>query len=385
MPQIKHGSKGKMANLCALLREDIVRGRLCPGALLPTQKELARKFGVAEATAAAAVGRLAAEGLAIRIHGRGSFVADEPPVRHEILDFVRTSGTFGAKDGAWALTWIEVFTRCAERFGWTPRWHHISETERQNVDQLANGLSDSKGIIVLFDVPPKFLWLCHQHGIPAVAAFVVVGGVGEGLQCYPQISYDRTETARLATEHLVSLGYSRIGFVGLKTSPLRSNGFLSVLSRHNLDVRGQWIFTLDRDIFRSGDESDRRCRDLCAGILRGKDRPEAICCSTLRTAYTVEAVAIEMGLKVPQDLALIACDETEPNISGEVSITTVAVSREESCKRALEVLDQIRSKPVSEKSSLYHPIMMPVRLTIKDSCGAKLKSLAGGKNDSQDS
>ena len=64
-------SKGKIARLCTLMRENILSGRLKPGASLPAQRELGRRHNVSEATVAAGLGRLVQEGLVVRIHGRG--------------------------------------------------------------------------------------------------------------------------------------------------------------------------------------------------------------------------------------------------------------------------------------------------------------------------
>jgi len=56
------------------LREEIQTGALPPGVPLPSEVALTQRFGVARATARAAVAVLRAEGLIITYAGRGSFV-----------------------------------------------------------------------------------------------------------------------------------------------------------------------------------------------------------------------------------------------------------------------------------------------------------------------
>lgn len=56
------------------LRAEIQTGALPPGVPLPSEVALTQRFGVARATARAAVAVLRAEGLIITYAGRGSFV-----------------------------------------------------------------------------------------------------------------------------------------------------------------------------------------------------------------------------------------------------------------------------------------------------------------------
>jgi GntR family transcriptional regulator len=63
------------------LREAIARGTYGPGALLPSQPELARKYRLNQTSINRAIGLLEAEGLIRTEHGRGSFVQDFPTVK----------------------------------------------------------------------------------------------------------------------------------------------------------------------------------------------------------------------------------------------------------------------------------------------------------------
>jgi GntR family transcriptional regulator len=61
------------------LRRAILDGELAPGALLPSERELARTYGTARNTARQAIAILAAEGLVDAQHGRGVFVRQRRP------------------------------------------------------------------------------------------------------------------------------------------------------------------------------------------------------------------------------------------------------------------------------------------------------------------
>lgn len=63
------------------LREGIRRGTYGPGTLLPSQPELARKYGLNQTSINRAIGLLEADGLVRTEHGRGSFVQDIPTAK----------------------------------------------------------------------------------------------------------------------------------------------------------------------------------------------------------------------------------------------------------------------------------------------------------------
>lgn len=380
MPVSEPKPKGKIAGLCALLREDILRGRFEPGQALPPQDVLSKQHGVAEATVSVAIGRLAQQGLAVRIPGRGSFVVQRVPTQQKVLDFVRLTAYRTNESASWVLAWSDALSLAAQHRGWVVRLHNIPEGSNARVGRMVETLAESRGVIAFGPAVPGVSERLCRHAVPVVAVFQTRGGLGVKSEHYPQITYDRRESARLATEHLVSLGYSRIGFIGLGYAPLRSSGFLDAVRQHGLNIQGKWLLEIGRDLFRLSDASARVCRELCEKVLRDKDRPEAFCCSTSRIACLLQAVASDMGLKVPDDLAIIGCDETELDIPEHVPITSVAISMEESCQNALDALEQIVSEGHVNHNRLWEPIVMPLHLTVRDSCGAKLK---GGSWKSQ--
>lgn len=76
----KRSPKGEQ--LRGILERQI--GALTPGAPLPSERELAERYGVARMTVRTEIDRLVTEGLAYRIQGRGTFVA-EPRVAQAMV------------------------------------------------------------------------------------------------------------------------------------------------------------------------------------------------------------------------------------------------------------------------------------------------------------
>lgn len=64
----------RYAQLAGDLRQRIVGGEWSAGAAIPSETDLAQRFGVALGTVRQAVAMLAAEGIVQRVHGKGTFV-----------------------------------------------------------------------------------------------------------------------------------------------------------------------------------------------------------------------------------------------------------------------------------------------------------------------
>ena len=98
------------------LREDIIEGRLAPGAAL-AEIEQSRRLGVSRTPVREAFSRLVADGLAVQTPGRGSVVSeislDDVDRLFEVRIPLETEGaSLAARRGS-----PEVFARLAEEFG----------------------------------------------------------------------------------------------------------------------------------------------------------------------------------------------------------------------------------------------------------------------------
>lgn len=65
--------------LADLLRERITSGELPPGRVIPSETTLSQEYDLARSTVVKALKSLQDEGLIVRVQGRGTFVAEQPP------------------------------------------------------------------------------------------------------------------------------------------------------------------------------------------------------------------------------------------------------------------------------------------------------------------
>lgn len=72
------------------LRQQIAHGELAPGAALPSQTEIARRFGVSDGVARKVIRTLVIEGYAVARPGAGTFVRERPSVRRLVRSWHRS-------------------------------------------------------------------------------------------------------------------------------------------------------------------------------------------------------------------------------------------------------------------------------------------------------
>lgn len=107
-----------------LLRREISAGSYAPGAQIPSEHELMRRFGVSRATVRQALGDLVVEGLLTKRQGKGTFVA-EPKLEEDlagIQTFNRQMAERGLTTTVKVLSqfWLPATTRERELFGLAP-------------------------------------------------------------------------------------------------------------------------------------------------------------------------------------------------------------------------------------------------------------------------
>ena len=358
-------AKSKVDRVYGDLRDDILAGRLKPGASVPTQREVSKRYAISEPTAWVAMARLMQEGLISRIRGKGSFVLKQKPKRREmIVDCVRICAAPGMVERESALTWIEEFGRtCAEQ-DIIARWHHLVPEEAARIEGLAKQLAKSRGVITLSDYGPELAGVLHRRGVPVVV--IPKRPYKMPPAWYPQITFDRCAVGRKAADYLISLGYQRNAFMGATgstTSMLNMRGFLDVLREKGLSAPTSWLREADRD-----DVSAIRAE--VRTLLAAGPRPEAICCTTDHVALQVEAEILANGLDVPGDLGVIACATGSEAPGAPVPITTVGASVKEICERTIEVIVGTEPGFSGGDTKLVEPIYVPLHIIVRKSCAA---------------
>ncbi len=176
--------------------------------------------------------------------------------------------------------------------------------------------------------------LLADKGIP----FARIGSLEEGPGI--RLTMDDEGVAELATDRLIELGHTRIGFIAgpeeYSLSGWRIDGWARAMDKHGLSREG----LCERGDFGrdSGLEAARKLLDL-------PDRPTAIIGSSDQMTLATLEVARSKDLDVPKDLSLISFDNTPIVRFSQPPLAAVDQPIAETVSIATEMLIEFRRNP----------------------------------------
>ena len=341
--------------LVKYFRTRILSGQLPPGSRLPSELELAERHRISRGTVRQAMNVLVNEELVERIPGKGTFVRANSAAA--LIGVVLPTA-----NDALTLDILVGVEQVAKRQNYQVIFAHTEECPDQQAADIERMREQRVAGLIVFPLTN----LAHDtqieqliaEGMPLVLVdryfpdlavdVVVVDNVGGGYQ---------------ATSHLIGLGHRRIGFIAsasLTTTSIRDRfeGYCQALAEHNLP------YDDDLFLFHPGDAPISELE----AYLRAAGRPTAVFVSTDSTALRVLRTADALGLRVPEDLALVGFDDIKEAAELRVPLTTVAQAGRQVGQRACELLLDQLSNP---RRPPRHEVL-PVRFVVRRSCGATL-------------
>jgi LacI family transcriptional regulator len=257
----------------------------------------------------------------------GILVADLEPFSTELLkgaaDAIRGSG--------FELVVYSAGGRVGDHVGW----------ERRYLSRLSGTLVD--GAIL---VTPTVVDVRYDAPIVAVDPHT-------GPTDLPTIDSDNLRGAQFATEHLLSLGHTRIGMLtgraDLQSARLREEGFRQALASAGVPV--------DESLVEPGAYDAGVSADSAIRLLSRPDRPTAIFAANDITAIATVETAHTLGLRVPDDLSVVGFDNVPESALTSPPLTTVHQPIREMGQSAIDMLIRLIRGDDSE----------PVHLTLTTS------------------
>jgi LacI family transcriptional regulator len=136
------------------------------------------------------------------------------------------------------------------------------------------------------------------------------------------IGVDDEAVGRLATRHLIEIGCKRIAHIrGPETSPgiRRVDGYKQALAQAELRVHDGYIITE-----RKGDvETKQRGAEAMRQLLSLKPRPDGVFCFNDPLAMGAINYALDHGIRVPEDIAVIGCGNLHYDDSLRVPLSSI--------------------------------------------------------------
>lgn len=137
-------------------------------------------------------------------------------------------------------------------------------------------------------------------------------------------------------EHLKSLGFTKIGYVGSDTQTrnfaLRKSAYLSNMATLGLTVDPAHVLSIGSTLSSAYEESISAL---------GSDIAEAYFCANDIMAYGFTKALKERGYNVPDDVSVIGFDNLPMSITLDPPLTTIDVSKRKIGSMAVTVLDEL--------------------------------------------
>jgi LacI family transcriptional regulator len=120
------------------------------------------------------------------------------------------------------------------------------------------------------------------------------------------VGVDDEKVGQLAAEHLISAGCRRIAHLRgpeVSTAAGRAKGYRKAMAQHGLEARRDYEV-----IEETGDEfADVSGYRAMTKLLSAKPRPDGVFCYNDPSAMGAIQAALELGLRIPDDIAVIGC------------------------------------------------------------------------------
>jgi LacI family transcriptional regulator len=198
------------------------------------------------------------------------------------------------------------------------------------------------------------LRLLNQNGTPVV----LVDRPLPGLEL-PLVETNNHQAAIEATRHLIGDGHRRIGVIlGLDTTPNRLAGYIQAMQQHSLPV--------DESLLYRGSSSLENGLEGTKALLAHSSPPTAIfTANNLMTLGALHALR-QLGLRCPEDVALIGFDDTDWASIFTPPLTVVQQPTREIGRAAAEQLHNLMSG--REATNQPARLTFPAQLIVRGSC-----------------
>jgi len=352
------------------IRNNIAGGEWPPNSQIPTEAELESELGVSRVTIRQALSAAAEEGLVIRMPGKGTFVSGEgtskaAPTTGTFIGYVvpHISSSFNVQ----ILLGVETILK-QEGF------HLIfcnSEGDLSKENQLLENLQTNKmaGYIIqpIFskDTDRSVVDIASRGGrivfidrsIPGVQADLVMSNHFEGSQ--------------QVVRHLIDQGYRDIAYlarepIGLLSIAERLRGYEAAMADCGLKARPPFVVGGPIELGyvqnqNSATLDENSVIDTIGELLKGPARPEAIVAMNDLVAMSVFEAAGQVGLRIPEDLALVGFDNLD--YAETHHLTTVAQRPFDIGSEAARLL----LRRIRSNSNAIEQILLPTQLIIRGS------------------
>ena len=209
---------------------------------------------------------------------------------------------------------------------------------------------------------PSFIYRYENHPVASLlkdggANFMVFGWCADKRLNYVNLDYFKG--GYLAAEHLMKSGHEKIGYLGGEPDTDITHrsfyaGYRKNLADHGLEHREHWV--------KKSKITFQESYNAMNEFLNQKELPSAIVAHNDIVAIGALKALKEKGVRVPDDISIVGCDDIEAASFASVPLTTISSPKEEMYSAISNgLIDIIEGK--HQKRQLY----FEPKLIIRDS------------------
>ena len=233
----------------------------------------------------------------------------------------------------------------------------LIQTEQELEDQailarlLSAGLS---GLIMMRPLAEPLFERLHSL-IPHIV------GIDTGHMPIDNVEYDHLRVSKMAVEYLYKRGHRRIGYIGGSpgSAPMkrsrRFRSYLETMADLGLEVRPEWIINCEWD--------ERKCVALVEKTCREHGLPTAFYAASDLMAMAALRGPYQMGLRVPDQVAVIGMSNIEMSQYANPPLTTIDVPTVDMGITAARII----AARIRGDKTLPKRVLLPSRLIERDS------------------
>ena len=227
--------------------------------------------------------------------------------------------------------------------------NHYDQLEKQRtfIDTLLQLGADGVIMSPAIGTPPEDIAMVEENGLPAV----LIARSVEGAQV-PVFRGDDAYGVGLATNHLISLGHTRIAMIGgtdqTSTGRERYRGYVVAMEKAGLEVKPTYRIP--------GPRTKQAGFEATGEFLALKEKPTAAVCWNDLVAIGLMNGIQRAGLVPGVDISVTGYDDLEEAAIATPALTTVWNGQREVGRRAARVLlDRLNGAKVEATQQLIKP------------------------------
>ncbi len=233
----------------------------------------------------------------------------------------------------------------------------VIQTEQELEDQailsrlLSAGLS---GLVMMRPLSEPLFERLHSL-IPHIV------GIDTGHMPIDNVEYDHLRVSKMAVEYLYKRGHRQIGYIGgsVGGAPMkrsrRFRSYLETMADLGLEVRPEWVLNCDWD--------ERKCASLVEKTYREHGLPTAFYAGSDLMAMAALRTLYQLGLRVPDQVAVIGMSNIEMSQYANPPLTTIDVPTVEMGIAAARII----AARIRGDKTLPKRVLLPSRLIERDS------------------